>query len=561
MMSEAERASPAWLAWGRAHAAIGANDAEQARRWLERAHRLLPSDVLVTLTLGSHRLACGDPAAAAVLLEPLAASVPAAAAGVAAAALACGDLDRAAAALGQALGLGIVTPDLETLAGRIGAPWCGLDPSGRLRIGCGSAVTIALDGQPVEADATFDCGEALVVTGGAGDFLGSPLPVRRLRAVHGIVDEGEHGLEGWVWCPADPDGPIGLIARGPGGSQMILASEKLEAVEGLPPLAQPRRFALSRAACAVLGSPIAITDAVGTALWGSPFWLGRTPEPGFERAPQIDMGPRATDIVVPVYGGLADTLACLEAVLGTIPAGTVVHVVDDASPDPAIGAALRTLDPAGRVRLHVHAENRGFPGAANTGIRSAAGRDVVLLNSDTVVPPGWLERLRAAAYAQPDVGSATPLTQDGSIVSYAGTGDGLDAVAQAANAGLVAALPVGVGFCLYLRRDCLDQVGLLREDLFAQGYGEESEFCLRARRSGWHHVAALDLFVAHRGGASFGPGRAALRARNQAILERHYPDFAASVSAFLAADPLFEARRRMDMVRWARGGLHRRWCS
>ena len=58
---------------------------------------------------------------------------------------------------------------------------------------------------------------------------------------------------------------------------------------------------------------------------------------------------------------------------------------------------------------------------------------------------------------------------------------------------------------MYLRRDCLDAVGVFRDDLFAQGYGEENDFCLRARHLGWRHVAAPGVFVAHRGAQSFGP--------------------------------------------------------
>ena len=72
------------------------------------------------------------------------------------------------------------------------------------------------------------------------------------------------------------------------------------------------------------------------------------------------------------------------------------------------------------------------------------------------------------------------------------------------NGGEAIDVPVGVGFCMYIRRDCLDDVGLFRADLFAQGYGEENDFCLRARHLGWRHVAATGVFVAHIGGQSFG---------------------------------------------------------
>ena len=60
---------------------------------------------------------------------------------------------------------------------------------------------------------------------------------------------------------------------------------------------------------------------------------------------------------------------------------------------------------------------------------------------------------------------------------------------------------------MYIRRECLDAAGLFRADVFAQGYGEENDFCLRARHLGWRHVAVPGVFVAHLGGRSFGSAR------------------------------------------------------
>ena len=129
----------------------------------------------------------------------------------------------------------------------------------------------------------------------------------------------------------------------------------------------------------------------------------------------------------------------------------------------------------------------------------------------------------------------------------------LDHLARRANGDAVVEIPVGIGCCLYIRRDCLDSVGLLRDDVFAQGYGEENDFCLRARHLGWRHVALPGLFVAHRGGTSFGGVGSHLRARNEAILNQLHPGYDRLVAAFLAADPLQQARRRLDLARWRQG--------
>ena len=65
-------------------------------------------------------------------------------------------------------------------------------------------------------------------------------------------------------------------------------------------------------------------------------------------------------------------------------------------------------------------------------------------------------------------------------------------------------IPTGIGFCLYLRHDAVQATGLLRADIFAQGYGEENDWCLRARQAGFTHRAATGAYVAHIGGVSFG---------------------------------------------------------
>ena len=63
---------------------------------------------------------------------------------------------------------------------------------------------------------------------------------------------------------------------------------------------------------------------------------------------------------------------------------------------------------------------------------------------------------------------------------------------------------VTVGFCMYIRPAVLDAVGYFDDHLFPVGYGEESDFCYRARKLGWRHIVTGDVFVRHWEGQSFG---------------------------------------------------------
>ena len=99
-------------------------------------------------------------------------------------------------------------------------------------------------------------------------------------------------------------------------------------------------------------------------------------------------------VVVPVYGARELFEECLRSVVANTTPGTRIVVADDASPDPEIEAFARQGSTAA-VEYVRREQNLGFVGNMNAAFRDTAPADVVIVNSDTVVPPAWLERLRA----------------------------------------------------------------------------------------------------------------------------------------------------------------------
>lgn len=254
------------------------------------------------------------------------------------------------------------------------------------------------------------------------------------------------------------------------------------------------------------------------------------------------------DIVIPVYRGLDETRHCLDAVFADTerPPG-VIRVIDDCSPEPELSEWLATLAESGAIALSRNTQNLGFVRSANRGMLEARDRDVLLLNSDTEVTPGFLRRLAAHAYASPRVGTVTPFSNTGGeMCGFPGPGcrplppghsaQALDDACRAANAGQAVEIPTGVGFCMYLRRKCLDEIGLFDADAFGRGYGEETDFCQRARAKGWRHLLACDTFVYHIGEVSFGQ-RAPERDSSWATLVDRHPTLAGSLRRFLDAAP------------------------
>jgi GT2 family glycosyltransferase len=280
----------------------------------------------------------------------------------------------------------------------------------------------------------------------------------------------------------------------------------------------------------------------------------------------VDVGARPVTVVVPVHDAPALVARCLDAVLAHTHGRARLVVIDDASPDPAIAPLLARYAPLAHVRVLRNAFNRGFTASANRGIAEAGDDDVVLLNADAEVGPGWLAALARAAHAAPDIASATAVSDNAGAFSVpelerANPLPPAWTFEQAARALLQQAglaypeLPTGNGFCLYLRRDALAATGVLDEAAFPQGYGEENDWCQRAAAGGWRHVVAGNVLVRHARSASFGDERrAALGRAGMAVLRERWPGYEAAVGAALHSF----ARRVLDWrvrVAFARAGL------
>jgi GT2 family glycosyltransferase/glycosyltransferase involved in cell wall biosynthesis len=262
----------------------------------------------------------------------------------------------------------------------------------------------------------------------------------------------------------------------------------------------------------------------------------------------------AVTVIVPVYGGLAYTRRCLDSVMQHADPNVPMEllVIDDASPELPLREYVDEFGarPAPfKVTVMHNDDNLGFVRTVNRGLRQSAG-DVVILNSDTAVTAGWLASMAAAA-ALPDVATVTPLTSHGSICTLPaslleafaleGADPRIDECAAFLREHSLALFPeviTGVGFCMYVTRHALDLCGLLDEDTFGRGYGEEVDFCLRASRIGMRHLVDDTTFVYHRGGVSFGDEQLDGWNRSSALIDARYPFFRPNNTQERITDPL-----------------------
>lgn len=318
-----------------------------------------------------------------------------------------------------------------------------------------------------------------------------------------------------------------------------------------------------------------VTNVLPQLLQGSPLAFGCSPDFATENYTAISSIPVSVlpvsksvgaqgslDIIIPVYRNKALVQACIESVLASLPQNQTpseVIVIDDASPEADLSAWLMTLATAGRITLLRNGFNLGFIGTVNRGLRQHADRDVVLLNADTLVHGDWLDRLGQVLYSASDIASVTPWSNNGEITSFPkiATPSPALGLAQLAQIDRVAAalrrsgrmadveLPSCCGFAMLMRRSVLSQIGLLDEQALVRGYGEEVDWCLRARAAGYRHLAATGVFVAHTGSASFRFEKPLRVRQNRAVIMARYPHYYPEYHRFIQDDPLNAARHTL----------------
>jgi len=250
-------------------------------------------------------------------------------------------------------------------------------------------------------------------------------------------------------------------------------------------------------------------------------------------------------IIIVSYNARVDLERCLESLRASPPSAShEIIVVDNQSSDGSVEAAAKWP----RVRVIETGANIGFARATNVGIRASGGANLLLLNSDTVVPPGAIDRLLAELARDPDVAVVGPRLIDAAgraELSYGrmiGPFNELRQKMRSRRPALVERLtrrrhsPDWVsGACLLVRRVDADSVGLLDERFFM--YTEDVDFCAAIRRRGRRIVFTPDVEVVHLRGRSVAAVPAATAAayrRSQiAFYEKHRPGWAPLLKLYL----------------------------
>ncbi|MEB3188441.1 MAG: glycosyltransferase [bacterium] len=217
-------------------------------------------------------------------------------------------------------------------------------------------------------------------------------------------------------------------------------------------------------------------------------------------------------IVVLTLNKLEYTRLCLETLYESTRIPFELVVVDNGSTDDTVDYLRAFAASHDNVQLICNDVNRGFAAGCNQGIARARGREIVLLNNDTVLAEGWLEPLMRTIEGDPGVGLVGPCSnyvvgpQLVSDVPYnTRTLDGYAVyVRQRAEQfrGSVRHTNRLIGFCVLVSRAVLDRIGGF-DETFGRGNFEDDDLSIRAHLAGFMTLIADDSFVHHVGSVTF----------------------------------------------------------
>lgn len=208
-----------------------------------------------------------------------------------------------------------------------------------------------------------------------------------------------------------------------------------------------------------------------------------------------------TSIVIPNYNGGQMLRECIHSIQTHTHLPHEIILVDNGSTDNSVPFCLKK-----KIRVVRLPKKTGFPVACNTGMKIASGESILLLNNDTLVTKGWLERMLSCLNHDPRTGIVGPMS------NYA---NGAQQISEPfTNLEEIEAKMKGpdpvkwkevnriVGLCMLIKREVVEKIGLL-DERFSPGHYEDDDYCYRALLAGFKLKIAGDAFVFHHGSASF----------------------------------------------------------
>lgn len=264
------------------------------------------------------------------------------------------------------------------------------------------------------------------------------------------------------------------------------------------------------------------------------------------------------DIILPIYNQLSHVKECLNSIVKyDFSLVNIIYIINDESDQYTSNFLYDFAKTNTQTILYSNPKNRGFLISINQGIALGNSPYLILLNSDVIVTPNWLNRLLACIESDPKIAAVNPITNHASNINIPiAPGANFYSMDWFIEANSLCSYPdvvTGVGFCWLLRRSALEAVGVF-DEIYDRGYCEDSDLCMRLTQKGYRTVIADNVYVYHKGGASFKQERQASYQKNRKIFDQSWSqEYQQQYEAFLEANPLQPIRNLFQPLqeRWS----------
>lgn len=222
-----------------------------------------------------------------------------------------------------------------------------------------------------------------------------------------------------------------------------------------------------------------------------------------------------TSIIILAHNEVDYTRRCIESIYKNTNLPFELILVDNGSTDetwPYMESIFKSKGVDRIIKLIKNKENLGFAAGNNQGIAISSGEYILLLNNDTIVTEGWLDRMMVCAKAHPDSGIIGPMSnhvsgpQHVEKVNYnTFTGSGLNKFSRRFSAKYSGKAKKNlniVGFCMLIKREVIRKIGGF-DGRFGKGNFEDDDFSIRALLWGFESWIAKDCFIHHFGSKTF----------------------------------------------------------
>ncbi len=217
--------------------------------------------------------------------------------------------------------------------------------------------------------------------------------------------------------------------------------------------------------------------------------------------------PPRVSIVIVAYNQINYTKKCIQSIQKYVTVNYEIVLIDNASND---GTMKQLSKNDGLIKYYRNNSNYGFPVAVNQGILNSLGDYILILNNDTVLTEGLIERMIEIAESDSEIGLVAPLSNEvsGLQKDHNAKYNSLEEMYKYArslrekNKGMILQFPRVAFLCTLIKREVIDKIGGL-DERFTPGNFEDDDFCLRAQLAGYKTIIAKDAFIHHFGSKSF----------------------------------------------------------